>query len=145
MDKNLEKLAVELQKAIDEDARNTYSDEVIQYSSHPKNLGRMNDPDGSAYIKGLCGDTVEMYLVITDETITDARFYTDGCGVTVACGSVATELAKGKSINDVLKISPADIINELKKVPEENLHCAILAASTLHKALSDYLLRRQMY
>ena len=145
MDSDLEKLANELQKAIDEDARNTYTEEVIQYSSHPKNLGKMNDPDGSASIKGLCGDTMEIYLTITSETVIDARFNTDGCGVTLACGSVATELVKGKSITDVLMISPADIIYALKKLPEENLHCAILSVSTLHKALADYLLRRLMY
>lgn len=145
MDNDLDKLASELQKAIDDDARNIYSEEVIQYSSHPKNLGRMNDPDGSASIKGLCGDTMEMYLVIAGGIIIDARFYTDGCGVTLACGSVATELAKARSINDVLMISPADIIYTLKSLPDENLHCAILAVSTLHKALADYLLRRQMY
>jgi nitrogen fixation NifU-like protein len=145
MASDLEKLANELQKAIDEDARNTYTEEVIQHSSHPKNLGRMNDPDGSASIKGLCGDTMEIYLTITSETIIDARFYTDGCGVTLACGSVATELVKGKSISDVLMISPADIIYALKKLPEENLHCAILSVSTLHKALADYLLRRLTY
>ncbi len=145
MDKDLEKLAAELQKAIDEDAKNTYSKEVLEYSSHPINLGRMNDPDGSASIKGLCGDTMEIYLVITNEIITDARFYTDGCGVTLACGSVATKSVKGKSIDDVLRISPADIIDELKELPEENLHCAILSVNTLHKALADYLLRKQMY
>ena len=144
MDSDLEKLANELQKAIDEDARNTYTEEVIQYSSHPKNLGKMNDPDGSASIKGLCGDTMEIYMAITNETIIDARFNTDGSGVTLACGSVATELVKGKSITDVLLISPADIIYTLKKLPEENLHCAILAVNTLHKALADYLLRKQI-
>ena len=145
MDTNFEKLAAELQKAVDEDAKNIYSKEVLAYSSHPLNVGRMNDPDGSAYIKGLCGDTMEIYLVITNKIVTDARFYTDGCGVTLACGSVATELAKGRSINDILAMSPADIITALKEIPEENLHCAILALSTLHKALADYLLRRQMY
>ena len=66
-------------------------------------------------------------------------------GIGVQGSVIATELVKNRSINDILKISPADIIHTLKKLPEENLHCAILAVNTLQKALADYLLRRQMY
>lgn len=124
-----------------EDARKKYSDWVVENFMHPKNVGRMNDPDGSAFIKGLCGDTLEIYLEIRDDRITKALFFAEGCGATVACGSVTTELAKGKNIKEVLRISPADIIDALRGLPEENLHCAILAASTLHKAVADYLLR----
>ena len=144
MEKDLDRLGNELQESIDADVRNIYSEKVAQYAAQPENIGRMNDPDGSAFIKGLCGDTMEMYLVISDEKISEALFYTDGCGVTLACGTVVTKLAKGRDLKDALRISPADIIDELDGLPGENLHCGILAASTLHRALADYLLRKQM-
>lgn len=140
-----EKLIEELQESIDEDARKYYSEKTIQYFTHPINVGRMNDPDGAAILKGVCGDSMEMYLIISENKITKACFYTeDGCGVTVACGSIATKLAEGRSLKDALRISPAEIIEELDGLPAENIHCAILATSTLHKALADYLLRRQI-
>jgi len=68
-----------------------------RFSREPVNLGRMNDPSGSAWIKGLCGDTMEMYLSINEGTITDARFFTDGCAPTHACGSLVTRLVKGRT------------------------------------------------
>lgn len=112
-----------------------------KYSRQPVNIGRMNDPDGGAWATGLCGDTVEMYLVIDADVITDARFYTDGCGATHACGSLATELAKGRRVLDALAIAPRQVIDGLGNLPEDHLHCAILAVSALHKAIADYMLR----
>ncbi len=131
------------QDNIDDKLLELYSKKTIQYYKNPTNQGRMNDPDGAAWIDGICGDSMEMYLVIKGNTITDARFYTNGCIATIACGSMATELAKDKSIDEVLKISPGRVISALDGLPEEGYHCAILAISTLHKALSDYLLRKQ--
>lgn len=104
---------------------------------------RMNDPDGSAYIKGLCGDSMEMYLVIQDDFVKETSFFTDGCTVSIACGATVTMLAKGKRVMDVLRLSPADVLAVLPDLPEGNVHCAILAIMTLHKALADYLLSRQ--
>jgi nitrogen fixation NifU-like protein len=84
---------------------------------------------------------MEMYLYIEDDIILEARFHTDGCGATLACGSLVTALAQGKSVAEALEISPGQIIAELKDLPKENRHCAILAVSTLHKAIADYMLR----
>ncbi len=112
-----------------------------RYARAPVNVGRMNDPTGAAWIKGLCGDTMEMYLVVEDGVITDALFFTDGCGATLACGSFATEFAKGKTAAEALGLSPKAIIDGLAGLPADHRHCAILAASTLHKAIADYLLR----
>ena len=120
----------------------TSSEEIIEHFTQPKNFGRMTDPDGAALAKGQCGDTMEMYMKITGEKISDALFYTDGCKITAACGSVATELVKGQTINDALKLSPADVIDKLHDFLGSNVHCAILAVTTLHKALADYLLKR---
>ena len=110
-------------------------------NNHPDNMGRMNDPDGSACIKGMCGDTMEMYLIIENSRISNSWFYTDGCGSSVSAGSITAGLAKGKDINDALKISPADIIDEMMENPGFEKHCAILAVMTLHKAIADYIIR----
>jgi nitrogen fixation NifU-like protein len=109
----------------------------------PDNMGRMNDPDGSACINGICGDSMEMYLVIKDNTVVDSKFHTDGCNSSRFCGSMAAKLAKGKSLKEVLRISPADILDSWGEIPEGNVHCAILAVNTLHKALADHLIRTQ--
>ena len=103
-------------------------------------MGRMNDPDGSAYIKGMCGDTMEMYLTIENGRISNSRFYTDGCASSVSAGSLTAELAKGKEIKDALRISPADIIDEMRQNPGFEKHCAILSVMTLHKAIADYII-----
>lgn len=127
----------------DTDSRNPTSGSTLyeRYAQKPINVGRMNDPSGGAWIKGLCGDTMEMYLVIQKQVITEVRFFTDGCAATHACGSLASELAKGKTIQDALGISPREIIDGLGNLPEDHLHCAILAVSTLHKAIADSMLR----
>lgn len=118
-----------------------HSEKAMKHLTKPGNIGRLNDPDGSAFIKGQCGDTMEMYLVIENETIKDALFATDGCGITTACGSVVTELAKGKIIAEALRISPASVIDILGDYLGPDPHCAILAVITFHKALADYLLK----
>jgi nitrogen fixation NifU-like protein len=109
----------------------------------PANMGRMNDPDGSAWTKGLCGDTMEMYLNITNNRLVKTMFFTDGCGASRACGSTAARLAEGKTLIEVLRLSPADVLDVWADLPQGNIHCAILAVGTLHKAVADYLLRKQ--
>ena len=103
--------------------------------------GRMNDPDASAFVKGICGDEMEFYLVIKDRIIQEARFYTDGCEYTRACGGVVAGLAESKSVEDALGISPRQVVDTLKDLPEEHRHCSILAVSTLYRAIADYLLK----
>ena len=117
------------------------AEQAMEHIVKPKNIGRMNDPDGAAMVKGQCGDTMEMYLVIEQEKIKEILFATDGCGITTACGSVVTELVKGKEITEALRISPASVIDILGDYLGADPHCAILAVITFHKALADYLLR----
>jgi nitrogen fixation NifU-like protein len=109
----------------------------------PANMARMNDADGCAWTKGLCGDTMEMYLTVKDDRITRTQFYTDGCAASRACGSAAARLAEGKALSEVLRLSPADVLDVWADLPQGNIHCAILAIGTLHKAVADYLLRKQ--
>ena len=114
---------------------------IIDLVKDNKYFGQMNDPSGSAYIKGICGDQMEFYIVVTNNIITDIKFHTDGCVYTTACGAMACKLAAGKSLQEALGISARQVIMELKVLPKSHVHCAILAVSTLYKAIADYLLR----
>ncbi len=103
-------------------------------------FGRMNDPTAAASIKGLCGDEMEFYLVIRDDRIEDIRYYTNGCGNTRACGRAVARRATGRGVTDALSISAGEIIRSGECEPESGRHCAILAVTTLYRAIADYLL-----
>jgi len=142
-DDEAEKFALELQQQIMEQIRRTYSPAVIDHWQHPRNYRALDSPDGYAKVKGICGDSMEMYLRVKNDTITECTFQTDGCGTTVVCGSVATELAVGKSLIEALgAVSAAEILRVLGGLPEESVHCAQLAAETLRRALADYLYQK---
>jgi len=103
-------------------------------------FGRMNAPTGSAFIRGLCGDEMEFYLYIEGNIISDVKYYTEGCETTRLCAQAVARRAKGMSIPDALAISPREIIDAEKSLDEEGRHCAILAVSTLYRAIADFLL-----
>ncbi|MBP7831254.1 MAG: iron-sulfur cluster assembly scaffold protein [Kiritimatiellae bacterium] len=103
-------------------------------------FGRMNDPTASGAIKGPCGDEMEFYLDIRGDRIEAVRYYTDGCGHTRMCGSAVARRAQGKTVLEALGISPREIIDAQECLPDEGKHCAILAVSTLYRALAAYLL-----
>ena len=127
------------EELIKAEMRKTYSEAVVEHSMNPRNLGKLEDADGFARVTGPCGDTMEVWLKINDNTITDINFMTDGCGTSIASGSMVTEMAKGKSIGEALKISQQDILNALGGLPEESEHCALLSVNTLKAAIKDYL------
>jgi len=135
---NFDEAMDEIQEAINRDAQNTFSEEVINRFHNPKYMGNMENPQGYAKIKGPCGDSMEIFLSIHDEKITSAQFMTDGCATSVAAGSMACELAIGKDIKDTGKISQDEILNNLGGLPEENVHCALLASDTLIDAANNY-------
>ncbi|MCK5843487.1 MAG: iron-sulfur cluster assembly scaffold protein [Victivallales bacterium] len=112
-------------------------------SNSEKYFGRMNDPVASAWIKGACGDEMEFYLDIADDILKSVRFHTEnGCFDTIAAGEKTAELAEGRTVMDALSISPRQVIDEVKaELSEDGRHCAILAVSTLYKAIADYLLQ----
>jgi len=114
---------------------------IIDLVKDNKYFGQMNDPSGAAYIKGICGDQMEFYIVVENNKITDIKFHTDGCVYTTACGAMACKLAIEKSLQEALGISAGQVITELKVLPKSHIHCAILAVSTLYKAIADYLLK----
>jgi len=119
----------------------TIPQNIIDLVRDNKYFGQMNDPSGSAYIKGACGDQMEFYIVVESSKITDIKFYTDGCIYTAACGAMACALTVEKSLQEALNVSAGQVISKLKVLPESHTHCAILAVSTLYKAIADYLLK----
>ncbi len=133
-------IAEEIQEAILAEARKTYSPKVVELFLRPKNMGVVEEPNGFGVLKGICGDTMKIYLKIAREKIEEAKFVTDGCGATIACGSAVTGMAKGKKLEEVLRISPGDLLDELGGLPRSHLHCSILAVNTLQSALANYLL-----
>jgi len=134
-----DRLIEELQRQIGEQERALYSTEVIEHAHNPVNLERMERAQASAVVRGWCGDTMEFYLRFGERgQIQEATFMTDGCGPTVACGSMLTSLVKGLSPDKALLISAQDLISALKGLPEESVHCAELAVNTLRTAISNW-------
>ena len=127
------------QEMIKTEMRKVYSETVVEHAMNPRNLGDLEDADGYSRITGPCGDTMSIWLRLKDDTITEATFMTDGCTTTTAAGSMVTELAKGKTVVQALKTSQQDILSALDGLPEENKHCALLAANTLKEAIKDSL------
>lgn len=144
-DKDLEKFARELQQQIMEQIRIQYSQVVIDHWQNPRNFRKIKEPDGYAKVKGSCGDTMETFIKIKKDKISECTFQTDGCGTTIACGSVATEMAKGKSFTQVLaSVGSNEVLKRLGGLPEADVHCAQLAAETLRRALADWLYRKRL-
>jgi Mrp family chromosome partitioning ATPase/NifU-like protein involved in Fe-S cluster formation len=113
------------------------------HAAHPRNHGPLADFNGHARITGPCGDTMEFWLAAGNGKVQHVSFTTDGCGSSMACGSMATSLAKGKRIEDAAALKQKDILDALGGFPSEFEHCTLLAANTLKAACEDYLHRRK--
>lgn len=122
-----------------EESGSVFSEIVIDHATNPRNAGSMDDADAYASVLGSCGDNMEMWLKARDGRVKDVTFWTDGCGATIACGSIATELAKDKTLGEALAISAEIIFRSLGGLPENHIHCAGLASLTLKKAIIEYL------
>jgi nitrogen fixation NifU-like protein len=129
----------DLQQLVSADARSIYSETVIDHAQNPRNAGIMPDADGFARVTGPCGDTMEIWLKVKNNTLVGISFMTDGCGTSIASGSMVTEISRGKSIDEAQRISPQDVLDALDGLPEDSEHCALLAANTLKAAIRDYL------
>ena len=123
--------------------KKVYTETVIDHAMNPRNAGGIAHADGFGRITGPCGDTMEIWLRINSGSIVDAAFSTDGCSTTVACGSMATETIKGKDIAQALAINQNDILKALGGLPEDNRHCALLAANAVKAAVQDYIAIRK--
>jgi len=127
------------QELVKEEMSKLYSQTVIDHATNPRNVGNTEAADGYASVTGPCGDTMDIWLRVKDDTIVKATFMTDGCGTTIAAGSMVTELVKDKSVSQALRTSQEDVLSALEGLPDESKHCALLAANTLKAAVKDYL------
>ena len=126
-----------LQQAIIEQEQALFSATVLREARHPQNMTVMLEPDGHALVCGPCGDTMEIFLRIRNSQIESAAFMTDGCGPTVACGSMLTRMVQGKSLEEAGVLEAAELIIALDGLPPEHIHCATLAVETLHEAMKN--------
>jgi nitrogen fixation NifU-like protein len=121
-----------------------YSKKVMEHFMNPRNVGVIENPDGYGKVGNpVCGDVMEIYIKVKDDIITDIKFRTFGCGSAIATSSMVTELAKGKHIDEAVKITRGDVASELEGLPPQKMHCSNLAADALHEAIKDYKNRRQ--
>jgi nitrogen fixation NifU-like protein len=140
MRKSLDDFVDKLQEQIFDETKAIYGKEVFSRWQNPKFMGRMVHASCVGRITGKCGDIMEIYLRIKDDHIEEARFFTDGCGLSVACGSVVAELATGKDIEEAAQIGGDTVLMVLGGLPEEEKHCAFLAAETLMAAIQQWML-----
>lgn len=116
-----------------------YSDKVFDHFSNPRNVGEIENADGVGEVgNAKCGDIMKMYIKVDNGIISDVKFKTFGCGAAVATSSMATEMIKGKSIDDALKLTNKAVVEALDGLPPVKLHCSVLAEQAIKAALSDY-------
>jgi len=116
-----------------------YSEKVMDHFRNPRNVGEIPDADGVGTVGNpVCGDMMTVYIKVKDDRIADIKFKTFGCGAAVATSSMVTELAKGKTLEEAMKITRADVAEHLGGLPPIKMHCSNLAADALHSAIDDY-------
>lgn len=116
-----------------------YSEKVMDHFSNPRNVGEIENADGIGEVGNAhCGDIMKIYLKIEDEIITDVKFKTFGCGAAIATSSIATEMIKGKSVDEALKITNKAVVESLDGLPPQKIHCSVLAEEAVKSAIEDY-------
>ncbi|HID12047.1 MAG TPA: Fe-S cluster assembly scaffold protein NifU [Candidatus Latescibacteria bacterium] len=120
-----------------------YSEKVMEHFRNPRNVGVIEDPDGIGRVGNpVCGDIMELYIKVEDGVIVDAKFRTFGCGAAIATSSMVTEMVKGKTLEEALKISNRAVAEALGGLPPIKMHCSVLAEEALKSAIEDYLSKR---
>lgn len=116
-----------------------YSEKVMDHFKNPRNVGKMEDADGVGEVGNVkCGDIMKMYIKVKDGIITDVKFNTFGCGSAIATSSMATEMIKGKSIEEALTLSNRAVVEALDGLPPAKIHCSVLAEEAVKAAVRDY-------
>ena len=116
-----------------------YSDKVMDHFQNPRNVGKMDDADGIGEVgNAKCGDSMRMYIKVEDGVITDCKFNTFGCGSAIATSSMATELIKGKPVEEALELSNQAVVEALDGLPPQKIHCSVLAEEAVRAAVKDY-------
>src|SRR3990170_945947 len=121
-----------------------YTDKVMDHFMNPRNVGTMNDADGVG-LEGnpVCGDIMKMFIKVENDVIVEVKFQTFGCGAAIATSSICTEMVKGKTIDEALKITNKAVAEALGGLPKNKMHCSNLAADALHKAIEDYKAKKE--
>ena len=124
-----------------------YTAKVIDHFTNPRNVGEIEDASGVGEVgNAQCGDIMKMYLKIDEnDIITDVKFKTYGCGAAIATSSVATEMIKGKSVDDALKLKNDQVVEELGGLPDVKIHCSVLAEEAIKKAIGDYYTKKGIF
>ena len=116
-----------------------YTDTVMDHFQHPRNVGSIENADGIGEVgNAKCGDIMKMYLKIQDNVITDVKFETFGCGSAIASSSMATEMIKGKTIDEALAVTNKQVVEALGGLPAHKLHCSVLAEESIKSAIKNY-------
>ena len=120
-----------------------YTDRVIEHFSNPRNVGVIDQPDGFGKVESaICGDLMELYISVENDTISDVKYRTFGCAAAIASSSMASEMIKGLPLTAVAEITDQSIAEALGGLPEAKIHCSVLAAAALRSALEDYYSKR---
>jgi len=116
-----------------------YSEKVMEHFMNPRNVGEIEHPDGVGEVGNpVCGDMMTFYIKVKDNHLDDVKFKTFGCGAAIAVSSMVSEMAKGKTLEEAMKITPESVADKLEGLPKQKLHCSNLGAQALHKAIEDY-------
>ena len=122
-----------------------YTETVMDHFTHPRNVGEIPDASGVGEVgNAKCGDIMKMYLKIKDDRIEDAKFETFGCGSAIASSSMATELIKGKTVDEALAVTNKQVVDALGGLPAYKLHCSVLAEESIKAAVEDYYERKNI-
>lgn len=125
------------------DTWSLYSEKVMEHFRNPRNVGEIENPDGTGHVGNpVCGDIMELYIRVKNGVIADAKFKTFGCGAAIATSSMITEMIKGKTVEEALKISNHAVAEALDGLPPIKMHCSVLAEEALRSAINDYLNNR---
>ncbi len=120
-----------------------YSEKVMDHFANPRNVGEMLEADGIGEVGNpKCGDIMKMYIKVKDNVITDVKFKTFGCGAAIATSSMATELIKGKTIDEALKLTNKAVMEALDGLPPVKIHCSVLAEQAIKSAIADYYTKK---
>jgi nitrogen fixation NifU-like protein len=134
---DLDRWVATLQAVLLERQQALFSPQVLAEARQPQNMGVLDEADGYGLAFGSCGDTMEFFVRLNGGQIAQVAFMTDGCGPTVACGSMVTKMAHNKSLAEAAALEAAEVILALDGLPAEHVHCATLAVNALHEALAD--------
>jgi len=121
-----------------------YSEKVMEHFMNPRNVGEIENPDGIGEEGNpVCGDMMTFYIKVKDDRLEDVKFKTFGCGAAIAVSSIVSEMAKGKTLEEAMKITPRSVDDELEGLPKNKIHCSNLGAQALNKAIQDYLSKKK--